>query len=186
MINCNEKDIPKLVHCLDTLTTQLDNLAPIEDKFIGLECYLKETDNKALAKQFSRAFSSFRKSIDNLVGVEDMLTSMVGKDKPLTQQNIINVDKTEIFEDEDFDAYALADTSSNTTVPTTTTKETFTITENGETREGTEEEKLKFKTEFEKSMASMEKEIANMQKMFTNKFTFLNNRANSLFKSLGV
>ena len=199
MIQYNEKDIQKLQLCLDTLVNQLNRLAPIEQKFFNIQSTLKETDNKTLYKQYNRAFSSFRKSLDMLMDIETTLLLITDKDAPTTSQNIVDVEKTETFEDTDFDEYVAEEHEPTTTPPkeqppTNTlsqqpfvcNKEVFTITENGKTREGTEEERLKFKSEFEKSMQTLSKDLAEMHKAFDNKFAFLNNRANSLFKSLGL
>ena len=199
MIQYNEKDIQKLQLCLDTLVNQLNRLAPIEEKFFSIQNTLKETENKTLYRQYNRAFSSFRKSLDMLMDIETTLLLITDKDAPTTSQNIVDVEKTETFEDTDFDEYVAEEHEPTTTPPkeqppTNTlsqqpfvcNKEVFTITENGKTREGTEEERLKFKSEFEKSMQTLSKDLAEMHKAFDNKFAFLNNRANSLFKSLGL
>lgn len=200
MIQYNEKDIKKLKLCLDTLVNQLNHLEPISKKLCNIQNTLKETDNKILYKQYNRAFSSFRKSLDMLMDIETTLLLVTDSNKDSkASQNIVDVEKTETFEDTDFDDYVAEEHEPTATPPKeqpstnkvsqqpfVCNKEVFTITENGKTREGTEEERLKFKSEFEKSMQILAKDLTEMHKAFDNKFASLNNRANSLFKSLGL
>ena len=81
MIQYNEKDIQKLQLCLDTLVNQLNRLAPIEEKFFSIQNTLKETENKTLYRQYNRAFSSFRKSLDMLMDIETTLLLITGSNK---------------------------------------------------------------------------------------------------------